>query len=219
VAIEKAMKELNEIDFTCPNCLKEYHVSTPSEEIFCGKGICCSCCKKQGLQYEECKMFHLGLEREANGTLLSRDDMKGLLLEKAVSDVLASLKIPHYHNPFDNTYPCYQNKTPDIIVEKLSLVIECKNLCQIQVEQRLSNIWLDTNIIKRPYFEKYERKIVMFSYKPRKPHVSYLKSNGWKVYNLGTQINTTKQMKESIGKIKQRFYWLTKEKQIVPTST
>jgi hypothetical protein len=213
------MKELNEIDFTCPNCRKEYHISTPIEELFCGKGICCSCCKKQGLQYEECKMFHLGLEREANGTLLSRDDMKGLLLEKAVSDVLASLKIPHYHNPFDNTYPCYQNKTPDIIVEKLSLVIECKNLCQIQVEQRLSNIWLDTNIIKRPYFEKYERKIVMFSYKPRKPHVSYLKSNGWKVYNLGTQINTTKQMKESIGKIKQRFYWLTKEKQIVPTST
>ena len=136
------MNKLNEIDFTCPNCRKEYHVLTTGEEVFCGKGICCSCCKKQGFQNEECKMFKLWLERETNGAELSKDDIKGLLMEKAVSDVLTSLKIPHNHNPFDNTYPCYQNKRPDIIVEKLGLVIECKNLSQIQAEQRLSNAWL-----------------------------------------------------------------------------
>lgn len=213
------MKELNEIDFTCPTCRKEYHISTPSEEVFCGKGICCSCCKKQGLQNEECKIFHLELEREANGTLLSRDDMKGLLMEKAVSDALTSLKVPHTHNPFNNTYPCYQNKRPDIIVEKLSLAIECKNLNQIQVEQRLSNAWLDENIVKRPYFKNYKRKIAFFSHKPLHSNIAYLNKYGWRVYSLGNQILTAKQMKKSIGKMKQRFYWLTKEKQIVSTST
>ena len=117
------MKEIKQIEFACPDCGKDYIVLTSSEEIFCGKGICCSCCKKQGLQSEECKMFHLELEREANGTVLSRDDMKGLLMEKAVSDALTSLRIPHTHNPFNNTYPRYQNKKPDIIIEKLSLAI------------------------------------------------------------------------------------------------
>jgi hypothetical protein len=217
VAIEKTMKEINEIDFKCPDCGKEYIVSTPSEEIFCGNDVCCACCKKQGLQSEECKMFQLENEREANGTTLSRDDMKGLLMEKAVSDALTSLKVPHTHNPFNNTYPCYQNKKPDIIIEKLSLAIECKNLNQVQVEQRLSNAWLDENIIKRSYFKNYKRKIAFFSYKPQHSHIAYLNKYGWRVYSLGNQILTAEQMKKSIGKMKQRFYWLTKK--IVKTST
>lgn len=209
--IKKAMKEINQIDCACPDCGKKYIVLTPSEQIFCGKGICCSCCKKQGLQSEECKMFQLELEREANGTVLSRDDMKGLLMEKAVSDALTSLKIPHTHNPFNNTYPCYQNKRPDIIIEKLSLAIECKNLSQIQVDQRLSNAWLDENIIGRPYFKNYKLKIAFFSYKPRQSSVAYLNKHGWRAYSLGTQILTAEQMKKSLGKMKQRFYWLKKQ--------
>jgi hypothetical protein len=204
------MKAIKEINFTCPNCEKEYLVLTSSEEIFCGKNICCPCCKKQGLQTEECKMFHLELERYANGTVLSKDDYKGLLMEKAVSDALTSLNVPHNHNPFDNTYPCYQNKRPDIMVEELNLVVECKNLSKSEVEKSLSIGWLDENIINRPYFEKYKLKIVMFSYKPQKPQVSYLKSKGWKVYSLETQILTAKQMKKSIGKMRQRFWWLQK---------
>jgi hypothetical protein len=95
-------------------------------------------------------------------------------MENAVSDVLTSLKIPHSHNPFNNTYPCYQNKRPDIIIEKLNLVIECKNLSQIQVEQRLSNAWLDENIIGRPYFKNYTVKIAFFSFKPRQSGIDYL---------------------------------------------
>ncbi|MCW4045599.1 MAG: hypothetical protein NWE94_08805 [Candidatus Bathyarchaeota archaeon] len=202
------MKEIKQIDFTCPNCEKEYIVLTPIEEIFCGKGVCCSCCKKQGLQSDECKMFQLELKRESNGTFLSRDDIKGLLMEKAVSDALTSLKIPHTHNPFNNTYPCYQNKRPDIIIEKLNLAIECKNLNQIQIEQSLSNAWLDENIISRPYFKNYKRKIAFFSYKPRQSSIKYLNTHGWRIYSLGTQILTVKQMRKSMGKMKQRFYWL-----------
>ena len=205
------MNETKEIDFKCPDCGKDYTVIATSEEIFCGKGICCSCCKKQGFQFEECKMFKLELEREANGTVLSRDDLKGLFMEKAVSDALTSLKIPHTHNPFSNIYPCYHNKRPDIIIEKLNLAIECKNLNQIQVEQSLSNAWLNKNIIDRPYFKNYKRKIAFFSYKPRQSSIDYLKKHGWRVYSLGGQILTQKQMEKSIGKMKQRFYWLKKQ--------
>lgn len=63
-------------------------------------------------------MAQLEFVRFAEGRKLSKNDIKGFLMEKAVSDVLYSLKIPHDHNPFDITYPCYQNKRPDIVVEK-----------------------------------------------------------------------------------------------------
>ena len=201
---------MNEIDFACPSCGKDYVVLTSSEEIFCGRGVCCRCCRKQGSQSEECKMFRLELEREANGTALSDDDMKGLLMEKAVSDALTYLKIPHSHNPFNNTYPCYQNKRPDIIIERLNIAIECKNLSRYQVEQSLSNAWLDKNIILRPYFKTYKHKIAFFSYRPRQSSIDYLKEHGWRIYGLGTQILNAKQGKESMGKMKQRFYWLKK---------
>jgi hypothetical protein len=202
---------MKDIDFKCPDCGKDYTVIATSEEIFCGKGICCSCCKKKGLQSEECKMFQLEIEREDNGTILSNDDMKGLLMEKAVSDALTSLNVPHTHNPFNNTYPCYQNKRPDIIIEKLNLAIECKNLNQIQVERRLSNAWLDENIILRPYFKNYKRKIAFFSYKPRQSSIEHLRKNDWQTYSLGTQILNAKQVKKSMGKMKQRLYWLKKQ--------
>jgi hypothetical protein len=213
------MKEINEIDFTCPNCKKEYTVITFSKLPFCGKGVCCKCCKKQGLQPIECEIDQLELERFAQGKRLSKNDVKGLLMEMAVSESLDALKIPHKHNPFNNTYPNYQNECPDITVENLNLVIECKNLSKKQIEERLSEAWLDENIIKRPYFKNYKCKIAFFSYKPRNSNISYLNKYGWRVYSLDNQILTAKQTKKSMGKMKQRFYWLTKKKQIVPTST
>lgn len=213
------MKELNEIDFTCPNCKKEYTVITFNDWLFCGKGVCCKCCEKQGLQSIDCEMAQLELERLAQGKRLNNNDLKGLLMEMAVSNALNSLKIPHKHNPFDNTFPCYQNKNPDITIEDLNLVIECKNLSQRQINERLSEAWLDENIVKRPYFKNYKYKIAFFSYKPRHSLIAYLNKYGWRVYSLDNQILTVKQMKKSIGKMRQRFYWLTKKKQIVPTST
>jgi hypothetical protein len=207
------MKELNEIDFACPNCKREYTILTFNRTPFCGEGVCCKCCKKQGLQPIECEMDQLELERFAQGKRLNNNDLKGLLMEMAVSNALYSLKIPHKHNPFNNTFPCYQNKNPDIIVGDLNLVIECKNLSQKQISDRFSEVWLDENIIKRPYFKNDKYKIEFFSYKPRYSLIAYLNKYGWRVYSLNNQILTLEQMKKSIGKIRQRFYWLTKKNQ------
>lgn len=214
------MKEIKQIDFTCPDCGKEYTVITFGELPFCGKGICCKCCKKQSLQSLECEMSQLELERFAQGKRLNQNDLKGFLMEQAVSNALDALKIKHKPNPFDNTFPCYQNKNPDITIEDLNLVIECKNLSQKQISERLSEAWLDKNIVKRPYFAKYRRKIAFFSYKPRQSLVQYLNAHGWRVYSLGEQILTVEQQKRAIGKIRQRFYWLKKlnrDKQIQPS--
>lgn len=203
---------MNEIDITCPSCGKEYLVYTDSNLAFCGKGVCCTCCKRQGLQSKDCEMGQLALERFAQGKdRLNKNHLKGLLMEKAVSDALQVLGIPHDHNPFDNTYPCYQNTRPDFVIGKINLTIECKNLSQKTIEKTLSKQWLNENIIMRPYFKNYKYKIAFFSYKPRKPSVQYLNTHGWRVYGLGTQVLTVKQMKKSIGKIKQRLYWLKKQ--------
>jgi hypothetical protein len=156
-------------------------------------------------------MAQLEFERFAQGKSLNENDVKGLLMEKAVSDTLDGLKIPHDHNPFNNTYPNYQNKRPDIAIEELELVIECKNLSQKQVDHTLSQEWLDENIVKRPYFAKHRRKIAFFSYKPRQSSVAYLNVHGWRVYGLGTQITNLKQQKKAMGKVKQRVFWLQKE--------
>jgi hypothetical protein len=91
------------------------------------------------------------------------------------------------------------------------MVIECKNLSQKTVEQTISKEWLDENIVKRPYFKNYKHKIAFFSYKPSQSSVEYLNMHGWRIYSLGTQILTVKQMRKSIGKMKQRFYWLKKQ--------
>ena len=198
------------IDYTCKNCGIEKERIIFDVSV-CLQGVCCVCCKKLKQQSLACEMAQLEFTRFAQGKRLSENDIKGVLLEKAMSDVLYLLKIPHSHNPFDNTYPCYQNKSPDIVVEKLNLVVECKNLSKKQVDHSLSEDWLDKNIVKRPYFAKYRRKIVLLSFKPLKPSTAYLHRHGWKVYSLGTQILTPKEQKKSRGKIKQRFFWLKKE--------
>jgi hypothetical protein len=156
-------------------------------------------------------MAQLELKRFAEGKQLNKNDIKGLLLEKALSDTLYSLNIPHNHNPFDNTYPCYQNKRPDITIPKIDVVIECKNLSKKQVDHTVSEEWLDKNVIKRRCPLKYRHKIVLFSFKPRKRFRDYLNRYGWKVYNLGEQVLNMRQERKTIGKLRRRFYWLRKE--------
>jgi hypothetical protein len=156
-------------------------------------------------------MAQLELQRYAEGKELSKNDIKGLLMEQAVSDALRSLNVTHDPNPFNNTYPCYQNKRPDIVIQELGIVIECKNLSQKQVQSSLSLEWLDKNIVKRPYFAKYKRKIVLFSFRPLRPAVAYLHKNKWKVYSLGMQLNNLREQKKAIRKIKQRLFWLKQE--------
>ncbi len=181
------------------------------EKSVYGKNVCSRCGRKQGLEPSESKMFRLEIERSLQGKELNKNDLKGLLMEQAVSDALHSLKISHAHNPFNITYPCYQNKRPDIVIEKLDTVIECKNLNKKQIEHSLSQQWLDKNIIQRKYFAKYKRKIALFSFRPLKPSITYLHHHGWKVYSLGMQILTLKQQRVSRGILKQRLYWLQKE--------
>lgn len=202
---------MNIIEYTCSNCGKDWTLIILQDSSPCKTGLCCECCKKQGLQPPKCKMAQLAFKRFSQGKKLNENDIKGYLMEKAVSDALYSLKITHNHNPFNNTYPCYQNKRPDIVIKKLNLVIECKNLSKKQVDHSLSKNWLDKNIIKRPYFAKYKHKIVVFSFKPLRPSITYLHNHGWKVYSIETQILTLKQQKKAIAKMKQRFYWLQKE--------
>ena len=70
---------------------------------------------------------------------------------------------------------------------------------------------LDNHIIKRPNVAKYNRKLALFSYKPRQSLRRHLNKHGWRVYGLGTQILTFKQERKSIGKLIKKFYWLKKE--------
>jgi hypothetical protein len=155
-------------------------------------------------------MAQLEFERFAQGKSLTKNDIKGLLMEKAISDTLNTLKIHHDHNPFNNTYPCYQNKRPDITIEKLRTVVECKNLSEKQVEHTLSQEWLNENIVKRPYFAKYRRKIAFFSYRPRQSSADYLHMHGWRIWALGSQITSFRQQKKAMGRVKQKVFWLTK---------
>lgn len=199
------------IEYICKTCGRECIRVTTDENSGYGTNMCFKCYKKQGLEPIESKMLRLEFERSLQDKELTKNDIKGLLMEQALSDALYALKIPHTHNPFNITYPCFQNTRPDIVIKKLKLVIECKNLSKKQVKHSLSPNWLDKNIVKRPYFAKYRRKIVLFSFKPLRPSTAYLHRRGWRVYSIGIQILTIKQQKEAIGKLKQRFYWLKKE--------
>lgn len=196
------------VEYSCESCGKD------SIRVIFGKGCkihsCCICCRKQGLQPRDCKIDQLEFERFSQGKRLTKNDVKGLLLEKAVSDTLNDLGVPHQHNPFNNTYPCFQVEQPDVTIDKPSLLIECKNLSEKQMSY-LSTQWLDENIIKRPKVKEYRRKIVFFSFKPRKNLTQYLNRRGWRVYGFGKQILTGKDAKKSKGKIKQRCYWIKKQ--------
>jgi hypothetical protein len=154
-------------------------------------------------------MDMLEFERYIEGKQ-NENDIKGMQLERAISNSLKALQIPHKHNPFNNTYPCYQNKSPDITIKKLDIVIECKNLSKKEVDH-LTIGWLDRNVVYRPYNRGYERKLVLFSYKPRLTLVRYLGNHGWKAYGLGMQILTPKEERKATGKLARNFCWLKRE--------
>jgi hypothetical protein len=195
---------------TCTTCGLEIEGTVLRDLIPCLENVCCSCCKKQGLQTPECRMFLLETDRLLGGKSLTDNDVKGLLLERALSDALQSLKIPHIHNPFNITYPCYQNKGPDVTIQKLDMVIETKNLSQKEAKS-LSEDWLDTNIIKRRYLVNHRYKVVLFSFKPRRSLVRYLQKYGWRVYGLNEQILTSQQERKAVGKLKRKFHNWKKE--------
>ena len=52
--------------------------------------------------------------------------------------------------------------------------------------------------------------MALFSYKPRKTLIKYLKSHGWRSYGLGFQILNIKQEEKAMPKLKQQFWWLKK---------
>jgi hypothetical protein len=78
------------------------------------------------------------------------------------------------------------------------------------MDMRLVEEWLRKHIINRPNTSGYRLKIALFSYKPRKALVKYLKSKGWRTYGIGFQILNEKQERKAIRKLKQQFWWLKK---------
>jgi hypothetical protein len=160
-----------------------------------------------GLLNQQSKHLQKELERLLQGKILSRNHKKGLLLEYAVSQTLDQLGIPNDPNPFDITYPCFQENRPDIIIGALNVVIECKNLNRLET-RKLNRGWLDTNIIKRPQVASFEEKIAVFSYVPRQSTADYLETKGWRTYSVGSQILTLEQAKNSIPRLKQQLCWL-----------
>jgi hypothetical protein len=190
--------------FKCPKCGKTYltTANTISRKI-----ICIACRKKQGLLNQQSERLQKELERLLQGKGLSQNHKKGMLLELAVSRTLDELGIPHDHNPFDITYPCYQEGNPDIVIEKLNVVLECKNLNRLQTEH-LTRGWLDANIIRRPQVSSFEEKIAVFAYEPRPILTKYLETKGWRTYATGSQILTQGQAQNAVPRLKQRLCWL-----------
>lgn len=198
------------ISIKCQACGQLRTRITFVDDTRCPSDTCCDCCKKHDSQTPECRMDMLEFERYIEGKQLNKNDIKGMQLERAISNALKALQIPHKHNPFNNTYPCYQNKCPDIIIEKLDTVIECKNLSKKQVDH-LTTKWLDKHIIDRDYNKGYKHKIALFSFKPRLPLFRYLHNHGWKAYCLGTQILTSREEQKASGKLVSYVHWLKKE--------
>ena len=195
------------VKFTCETCGEE-------KEIFdwitpCHGKMCCGCCMKAGLHSEKCTLDALELDLMSKGKELNKNELKGIFLERAISNTLNNLGIPHKHNPFRLYYSNYQGKNPDIIIDSLDAIFECKNINEKQVNL-LSTQWLDENVIQRPNTSKYKLKMALFSYKPRKTLIKYLKSYGWRSYGLGFQILNEKQEKKALPRLKQQFWWLRK---------
>ncbi len=171
-------------------------------------------CVANAVRRKDCKMIVvnwlvLNLNFYNNGKELNENELKGIFLERAISNTLNNLGIPHKHNPFRLYYSNYQGKNPDIIIDSLDAIFECKNINEKQVNL-LSTQWLDENVVQRPNTSKYTLKMALFSYKPRQNLVKYLKSNGWRSYGLGFQILNMKQERKVIPRLKQQFWWLRK---------
>jgi hypothetical protein len=195
------------VKYTCNTCGEERE--RPDWITPCYTDMCCNCCIKKGLQSEKCKLNCLELDLISKGKELNQNELKGIFLERAISNTLNNLGVPHKHNPFELYYSNFQGKNPDIIIDSLDAIFECKNINEKQVNL-LSTQWLDENVIQRPNTLKYTLKMALFSYKPRKNLVKYLKSNGWRTYGLGFQILNEKQERKAVRRLKQQFWWLRK---------
>lgn len=190
--------------FECPKCGKRYLTTANTTSR---KKICIACRKKQGLLNQQSKHIQKELERILKEKELSKNHKKGMLLEYAVSKTLDEIGIPHDPNPFDITYPCYQESKPDIVIKTLNVVIECKNLNRSQTEH-LTRGWLDVNIVKRPQVSSFEEKIAVFGYEPRPLLKQCLETKGWRTYSTGNQILTLGQAQNAVPRLKQQLYWL-----------
>jgi hypothetical protein len=195
------------VKYTCNTCCQERE--RPDWITPCHGNMCCDCCAKEGLQSEKCKLNCLEFDLISKGKELNQNELKGIFLERAISNTLNNLGVPHKHNPFELYYSNFQGKNPDIIIDSLDAIFECKNINKHQVDL-LSTQWLDKHIICRPKTSEYNLKMALFSYKPRQNLVKYLKSNGWRTYGLGFQILNMKQERKAVRRLKQQFWWLKK---------
>jgi len=159
------------VKYTCKSCGEERE--RPDWITPCFVDICCDCCLKKGLKPDRSNLACQDFELFRKGKELNPDEKKGVSLEKAISTTLENLGIPHIPNPFNLCYSRFQIENPDIIVEGLNAIIECKNLSEFSVST-LSEAWLRKHIINRPNTSGYALKIALFSYKPRKSLVQYL---------------------------------------------
>lgn len=199
--------------FTCPKCGEKKLKLMFKGQKPCHGDLCCTCCKKEGFQKEICKLSCLENDLIIKGKELNENEKKGISLERAISRTLNLLEIPHQSNPFGLSYSNFQVKNPDIVIEKLDAIFECKNLSKIQVKERISKEWLDMNVINRPNTSKYSLKLALFSFKPPKSLINYLEDHNWRSYGLGFQILNSKQEKKAIPILKQQFWWLKKRYQ------
>ena len=198
-----------EIDvFQCNTCGEEKTRLRLGGTKPCYGDMCCDCCKNKGIQTANCILNCIELELIKQGKKLNLNELKGVFLERAISTTLKRLRIPHNHNPYKLYYSNYQSKNPDIVIEELDAIIECKNLNQNQVENIISKKWLDKHIINRANTSKYSLKMALFSYKPPESLIKYLNRHNYRVYGLGFQILNTKQEKKAIPRLKQQFWWL-----------
>ena len=196
------------LEYTCNTCGKKKQ--RPDWITPCYGYMCCNCCKKNKLQSDKCKLACLELDLLSQDKTLNENEKKGIFLERTISTTLENLGIPHKHNPFKLYYSNYQGKNPDIIIQKINTIIECKNLNSRQIDL-LSTQWLDKHIINRPNTSGYTLKLALFSIKPRKNLIKYLKKQGWRTYGLGYQILNLKQEKKATRILKKHFWWLKKK--------
>jgi hypothetical protein len=190
--------------FKCPKCGTRYLTTANTTPR---KKLCITCRRKQGLLNQQSKRLRKELERLLQGKELSKNHKKGILLEYAVSKTLDGLGIPHEHNPFDITYPCFQEENPDIIIKALDTVIECKNLGRSETD-KLNCGWLNQNVVERKKVNSFGEKIVVFSHKPESSLKEYLESRGWRAYAVGNQILTVRQAHDAIPRLRQQLCWL-----------
>jgi len=137
------------------------------------------------------------------------NEKKGKFLEKAMSEALNVLGVPHEHNPFDNNYSVYTGKMGDILLPELDLIIECKNLSYWS-SRYVNKIWLNREVIQREGTEKYRFRIILMSYPLSKNMHDYVRIRGWKMFVVGYQVLPRNQS-DAIRLLVRKFLWLSKK--------